>query len=94
MYYIFYSYNIISYQVKPDELERATFDDPKLNSSLLVFDKLYKIIILCAALLGISFPKSISSIEKNTLDPIVETKLLYLGISYLSNLFNFGGFLL
>lgn len=30
---------------------------------------------------GFISPKSISSMEKNTFDPIVETKLLYLGIS-------------
>ncbi len=40
---------------------------------------------------GYKTPKSISSIEKNTLDPIVETKDLYLGIIVYSSLEILGG---
>jgi hypothetical protein len=36
---------------------------------------------LCEAFPGFISPKSISSIEKNTFDPIVETNERYLGIS-------------
>lgn len=50
-------------------------------------DKLYKIISLWADLSGTTVPKSISSIEKNTFEPIVETNDLYLGITSYPNFF-------
>lgn len=47
----------------------------------------------CADLRGTTVPKSISSIEKNTFEPIVDTNDLYLGITSYPNFFE-GAYLL
>ena len=75
------------YQVNPDVEEIAIFVDEKSKFNLLVFDRLYRIISLWADLSGTTVPKSISSIEKNTFEPIFETKDLYLGMTSCPNFF-------
>ena len=73
---------IYIYQVRPEvDCTAMLVEEAKSKVSLLVFDKLYKIISLWADFLGKTVPKSISSIEKKTLEPMVETKDLYFGIT-------------
>jgi len=60
-------------QVSLLSLEIEILGPPKSKWSLLVGERLYSIIILLAAFPGNNFPKSISSIEKHTFEPMVDT---------------------
>ena len=64
-----------------------------LKLSLFTSDWLYSRIIRCSDLLASNSPKSISSIEKNTLLPIGDTSDLAEGISYTLLVYFLGGFL-
>lgn len=66
----------VSPHVKVLSVDKEILGPAKSKCNLLVLERLYKIIILWAAFPGSNFPKSISSIEKQTLDPIVDTWLL------------------
>lgn len=83
----------IIYQTSPGALVSDENPLVKSKARRWSLERLYRMIIRCMVCVGVSFPKSISSMEKQTLLPIDETDDRCCGYSLLAPLPSLSGFL-